>query len=69
MSVLRILPNLQKLDDKTVSQEEVQIAVCCGKVLSHPLYYEASSPQADQPTEVNYFYSFQFKEENFSFLK
>ncbi|XP_043472131.1 cilia- and flagella-associated protein 410-like [Leptopilina heterotoma] len=51
MAVLRILPNLQKLDDKTVSQEEVQIAVCCGKVLSHPLYYEASSPQTDQPTE------------------
>ncbi|XP_051174582.1 cilia- and flagella-associated protein 410-like [Leptopilina boulardi] len=51
LAVLRVLPNLQKLDDKVVSPEEVQIALCRGKILSHPLDYEASSPQANQPIE------------------
>ncbi|XP_033214959.1 cilia- and flagella-associated protein 410-like isoform X2 [Belonocnema kinseyi] len=51
LSVLRVLPNLQKLDDKIVSEEEVQIALSRGKILIHPLDFEASSPQPDPNLE------------------
>lgn len=52
MAVLRVLPNLQKLDDKPVTPEEVQVAHCRGKILIHPLDFEASSPEANHPAEV-----------------
>lgn len=47
LTVLRALPNLQKLDDKVVSPEEVQTALTRGHILVHPLDMDASSPQSD----------------------
>ena len=47
MAVLRALPNLQKLDDKVVSPEEVQTALTRGRILVHPLDMDASPPQSD----------------------
>ncbi|XP_012152470.1 uncharacterized protein LOC100877148 isoform X1 [Megachile rotundata] len=47
MAVLRALPNLQKLDDKVVSPEEVQTALARGRILVHPLDMDASPPQSD----------------------
>ncbi|XP_018375665.1 PREDICTED: protein tilB homolog isoform X4 [Trachymyrmex cornetzi] len=46
LSVLRALPNLEKLDDKVVSPEEVQTAMTIGRPLTHPLEIDAS-PQSD----------------------
>ncbi|XP_018056051.1 PREDICTED: uncharacterized protein LOC108692349 isoform X3 [Atta colombica] len=46
LSVLRALPNLEKLDDKIVSPEEVQTAMTIGRPLTHPLEVDAS-PQSD----------------------
>ncbi|XP_018353601.1 PREDICTED: uncharacterized protein LOC108755208 [Trachymyrmex septentrionalis] len=46
LSVLRALPNLEKLDDKIVSPEEVQTAMTIGRPLTHPLEIDAS-PQSD----------------------
>ncbi|XP_076381630.1 uncharacterized protein LOC117222949 isoform X4 [Megalopta genalis] len=46
-AVLRALPNLQKLDDKVVSAEEVQVAVTRGHILVHPLDIDASPPQSE----------------------
>ncbi|XP_078033739.1 uncharacterized protein LOC144468270 isoform X5 [Augochlora pura] len=46
-AVLRALPNLQKLDDKVVSAEEVQVAVTRGHTLVHPLDIDASPPQSE----------------------
>ncbi|KAL6261973.1 hypothetical protein P5V15_007055 [Pogonomyrmex californicus] len=46
LAVLRALPNLEKLDDKIVSPEEVQIAMAIGRPLIHPLEIDAS-PQSD----------------------
>ncbi|XP_031837281.1 uncharacterized protein LOC116429037 isoform X4 [Nomia melanderi] len=47
LAVLRALPNLQKLDDKVVSAEEVQTALTRGHILVHPLDTDASPPQSD----------------------
>ncbi|XP_061940399.1 dynein axonemal assembly factor 11 isoform X5 [Apis cerana] len=48
LSVLRTLPNLQKLDDEVVSPEEVQTALTRGRVLVHPLLdMYASPPQSN----------------------
>ncbi|XP_006562371.1 protein tilB homolog isoform X2 [Apis mellifera] len=48
LSVLRALPNLQKLDDEVVSPEEVQTALTRGRVLVHPLLdMYASPPQSN----------------------
>ena len=46
-AVLRALPNLQKLDDKIVSCDEVQTALTRGPILVHPLDMDASPPQSD----------------------
>ncbi|KAK2585643.1 hypothetical protein KPH14_010265 [Odynerus spinipes] len=46
LAVLRALPNLEKLDDKVVSSEEVQTALARGRVLVHPLDMDASPPQS-----------------------
>ncbi|XP_039307094.1 uncharacterized protein F09G8.5 isoform X5 [Solenopsis invicta] len=46
LAVLRVLPNLEKLDDKIVSPEEVQSAMTFGRPLIHPLEVDAS-PQSD----------------------
>lgn len=46
LAVLRALPNLEKLDDKIVSPEEVQTAMTMGRPLIHPLEIDAS-PQSD----------------------
>ena len=46
-AVLRALPNLQKLDDKIVSGDEVQTALTRGPILVHPLDMDASPPQSD----------------------
>ncbi|XP_076680717.1 uncharacterized protein LOC143375470 isoform X2 [Andrena cerasifolii] len=46
-AVLRTLPNLQKLDDKIVSGDEVQTALTRGPILVHPLDMDASPPQSD----------------------
>ncbi|XP_011865303.1 PREDICTED: protein C21orf2 homolog isoform X2 [Vollenhovia emeryi] len=45
-AVLRALPNLEKLDDKIVTPEEVQTAMAVGRPLIHPLEVDAS-PQSD----------------------
>lgn len=42
MSVLRALPNLEKLDDKIVTPEELQTSFIKGTVLVHPLSNDAS---------------------------
>ncbi|XP_029172797.1 uncharacterized protein LOC114941810 isoform X2 [Nylanderia fulva] len=49
LAVLRALPNLEKLDDKVVSEEEVQTAMTIGQPLIHPLEMDAS-PQSDAVT-------------------
>ncbi|XP_032682989.1 uncharacterized protein LOC116849696 isoform X4 [Odontomachus brunneus] len=46
LSVLRTLPNLEKLDDKGVSPEEIQTAMAIGRPLVHPLEMD-TSPQSD----------------------
>lgn len=46
LAVLRALPNLEKLDDKVVTPEEVQTAMTIGRPLIHPLEIDAS-PQSD----------------------
>ncbi|XP_020280594.1 uncharacterized protein LOC109853169 isoform X1 [Pseudomyrmex gracilis] len=46
LAVLRALPNLEKLDDKVVSSDEVQTALAIGRSLVHPLDVDAS-PQSD----------------------
>ncbi|XP_014476495.1 PREDICTED: protein C21orf2 homolog isoform X2 [Dinoponera quadriceps] len=46
LAVLRALPNLEKLDDKEVSPEEVQTAMTIGRPLVHPLEMD-TSPQSD----------------------
>lgn len=46
LAVLRALPNLEKLDDKIVSPEEVQTAMTMGRLLIHPLEIDVS-PQSD----------------------
>lgn len=47
LTVLRALPNLEKLDDKVVAPEEVQTALSRGRVLVHPLDMDASPPQSE----------------------
>ncbi|XP_032682990.1 protein tilB homolog isoform X5 [Odontomachus brunneus] len=53
LSVLRTLPNLEKLDDKGVSPEEIQTAMAIGRPLVHPLEMD-TSPQSDavSPDEI-----------------
>ncbi|KAG5324406.1 CU002 protein, partial [Acromyrmex heyeri] len=53
LSVLRALPNLEKLDDKIVSPEEVQTAMTIGRPLTHPLEIDAS-PQSDVDITIEY---------------
>lgn len=43
-AVLRALPNLKTLDDKVVTNEEVQIALTKGSILAHPWDMESSPP-------------------------
>ncbi|CAG5092851.1 Similar to Cfap410: Cilia- and flagella-associated protein 410 (Mus musculus) [Cotesia congregata] len=54
MSVIRALPNLEKLDDKFVTADEINVALSRGKILVHPLSMDASPPQSDpaSPEEV-----------------
>nr|XP_012223705.1 PREDICTED: uncharacterized protein F09G8.5 isoform X4 [Linepithema humile] len=54
-AVIRALPNLEKLDDKVVSPEEVQTAMTIGRPLVHPLEMDAS-PQSDaiSPEDIAY---------------
>ncbi|XP_071567784.1 uncharacterized protein [Temnothorax nylanderi] len=54
LAVLRALPNLEKLDDKVVSPEEVQTAMAIGRPLIHPLEIDAS-PQSDVVSPENFF--------------
>ncbi|XP_011635525.1 protein C21orf2 homolog isoform X2 [Pogonomyrmex barbatus] len=53
LAVLRALPNLEKLDDKIVSPEEVQIAMAIGRPLIHPLEID-TSPQSDIVSPEDY---------------
>lgn len=51
LAVLKSLPNLEKLDDKIVTPEEVQQATLRGRTLIHPLAHvnkrqAESSPQS-----------------------
>ncbi|XP_032456015.1 uncharacterized protein LOC100118264 isoform X4 [Nasonia vitripennis] len=49
LAVIKALPNLEKLDDKIVTPEEVQTAMLRGRSLIHPLTMmqaESSSPQS-----------------------
>ncbi|XP_044590702.1 cilia- and flagella-associated protein 410 isoform X3 [Cotesia glomerata] len=54
MAVIRALPNLEKLDDKFVTADEINVALSRGKILVHPLSMDASPPQSDlaSPEEV-----------------
>ncbi|XP_066584057.1 cilia- and flagella-associated protein 410-like isoform X4 [Prorops nasuta] len=45
LAVIRALPNLEKLDDKKVTPEEVQTALARGRILIHPLDMDASPNQ------------------------
>ncbi|XP_063985639.1 dynein axonemal assembly factor 11 isoform X3 [Diachasmimorpha longicaudata] len=45
MAVVRALPNLEKLDDKFVTSEELNTALSRGKILVHPLEMDASPPR------------------------
>ncbi|XP_044590703.1 dynein axonemal assembly factor 11 isoform X4 [Cotesia glomerata] len=47
MAVIRALPNLEKLDDKFVTADEINVALSRGKILVHPLSMDASPPQSD----------------------
>ncbi|XP_074097749.1 uncharacterized protein LOC141526608 isoform X2 [Cotesia typhae] len=47
MAVIRALPNLEKLDDKFVTADEINVALSRGKILIHPLNMDASPPQSD----------------------
>ncbi|XP_014476498.1 PREDICTED: protein tilB homolog isoform X5 [Dinoponera quadriceps] len=53
LAVLRALPNLEKLDDKEVSPEEVQTAMTIGRPLVHPLEMD-TSPQSDAEIPIEY---------------
>uniref|UniRef100_A0A0C9QIV4 C21orf2 protein n=1 Tax=Fopius arisanus TaxID=64838 RepID=A0A0C9QIV4_9HYME len=46
LAVVRALPNLEKLDDKFVTAEELNTALSRGKILTHPLEMDASPPQS-----------------------
>ncbi|XP_014296688.1 cilia- and flagella-associated protein 410 isoform X3 [Microplitis demolitor] len=54
MAVIRALPNLEKLDDKFVTADEINVALSRGKILVHPLSMDASPPHSDpaSPEEV-----------------
>ncbi|XP_057321365.1 dynein axonemal assembly factor 11 isoform X3 [Microplitis mediator] len=54
MAVIRALPNLEKLDEKFVTADEINVALSRGKILVHPLSMDASPPQSDpaSPEEV-----------------
>jgi hypothetical protein len=53
LAVIRALPNLEKLDDKVVSPEEVQTAMTLGRPLVHPLEVNAS-PHLDIVSPEDY---------------
>ena len=58
LAVLKALPNLEKLDDKMVTQEEVQKALILGRLLVHPLNQQKNTgfPLSDQEnSKVSYF--------------
>ncbi|XP_076391261.1 uncharacterized protein LOC100877148 isoform X2 [Megachile rotundata] len=65
MAVLRALPNLQKLDDKVVSPEEVQTALARGRILVHPLDMDASPPQSDTVSPERSFEETQHAQEEY----
>ncbi|XP_043281273.1 uncharacterized protein [Venturia canescens] len=50
LAVLRALPNLEKLDDKVVTTEEIQNALARGRILVHPLDMDASPTCSDTPS-------------------
>lgn len=57
MAVIRALPNLEKLDDKFVTADEINVALSRGKILVHPLSMDASPPHSDPASpEVNFNY-------------
>ncbi|XP_011699833.1 PREDICTED: protein C21orf2 homolog isoform X2 [Wasmannia auropunctata] len=49
LAVLRALPNLEKLDDKIVTPEEVQTAMTIGRPLIHPLEIDATQSEVVSP--------------------
>ncbi|XP_076173977.1 uncharacterized protein LOC143149953 isoform X5 [Ptiloglossa arizonensis] len=65
LAVLRALPNLQKLDDKVVSSEEVQTALTRGHILVHPLDMDASPPQSDTVSPERSFEDTQHTQEEY----
>ncbi|XP_076233827.1 uncharacterized protein LOC143178836 isoform X2 [Calliopsis andreniformis] len=65
LTVLRALPNLQKLDDKVVSPEEVQTALTRGHILIHPLDMDASPPQSDTVSPERSFEEIQHAQEEY----
>ncbi|XP_031837280.1 uncharacterized protein LOC116429037 isoform X2 [Nomia melanderi] len=65
LAVLRALPNLQKLDDKVVSAEEVQTALTRGHILVHPLDTDASPPQSDAVSPERSFEETQHTQEEY----
>ncbi|XP_076293742.1 uncharacterized protein LOC143215477 isoform X3 [Lasioglossum baleicum] len=65
LAVLRALPNLQKLDDKVVSAEEVQTAVTRGHILVHPLDIDASPPQSEVVSPERSFEETQHNQEEY----
>ncbi|XP_076651300.1 uncharacterized protein LOC143358207 isoform X3 [Halictus rubicundus] len=65
LTVLRALPNLQKLDDKVVSAEEVQTAVTRGHILVHPLDIDASPPQSEVVSPERSFEETQHNQEEY----
>ena len=60
LAVIKALPNLEKLDDKIVTPEEVHTAILRGKTLTHPMTMmqaESSSPLSGRGSpEVIYLY-------------
>ncbi|CAK9813251.1 Cilia- and flagella-associated protein 410 [Anthophora plagiata] len=65
LAVLRALPNLQNLDDKKVSPEEVQTALTRGRILVHPLDMDASPPQSDAVSPERSFEETQHAQEEY----
>ncbi|XP_011699832.1 PREDICTED: uncharacterized protein LOC105457082 isoform X1 [Wasmannia auropunctata] len=52
LAVLRALPNLEKLDDKIVTPEEVQTAMTIGRPLIHPLEIDATQSEVVSPEDI-----------------
>lgn len=52
LAVIRALPNLEKLDDKIVSPEEVQTAMAIGRPLEHPSEQDTSLLSSPEVTNL-----------------